>query len=105
MLTTTYTYVRYNIYQTVYKQTDAHVHMIKQKGNTVLGYLAKKQHFVPFHPIKALDRQKQAVLSLEPAICQEAWHLLYATKSAIKAKHASKDAMLKQELKKVAKAT
>lgn len=83
MLTNTHTYVRYNIYQTVYKQTDAHVHLIKQKGNTVLGYLAKKQHFVPFHPIKALGSSKtEAVLSLQPAICQETWHLLYATKPA-----------------------
>lgn len=66
MLTNTYIYVRYNIYQTVYKQTKTLICLWwnnKKKrgvgGGTVLAaYLANKQHFVPFHPIKALDRPK-----------------------------------------------
>lgn len=102
MWTNTYTYVRYNIYQTVYKQT----HMLKQKGNSNLGYLANKQHFVPFHPIKALDRPKHKQCSprsqqyaRKPDTCHMPQSL-----PTITARHALKDAILKQELKKVAKA-
>lgn len=51
------------------------MHVIEQKnrGGTVLAaYLANKQRFVPFHPIKALDRPKtQAALPSRQASCHK----------------------------------